>query len=118
METAFTREHCLRDRLLRPSTNASDANRLPALTKVTGRNCFPGELQHWFQETVLRFSNRKLRRVDPHCDAPCSSSVIVTRECALSALIEFSLGRECQWMRGNDQSISQRTQDPLGRHRE
>jgi hypothetical protein len=71
-----------------------------------------------FEQTDLRVSDGKLRRVDTNSDASGSCGSIVAGQRCLTPLIETAVCVERQRMRGNDESFEEPFPQILTRHLE
>ena len=59
------------------------------------------ELEHRTQQTVLRLADRELRRVHADGDAACAGRDVIARQRTLVSLVELSISRERERVRGD-----------------
>src|ERR1700753_423021 len=111
---------CFGNSLLRLSANSADANKRRGSPDVRAIHFFRRKPQQRLEQSDLRLTNRKLRRVYADCKSARSRCDVITRERSLPALVESPLRRQRQRMRRDRDSLLDRLQNICGnrwRHR-
>src|SRR5690606_16288680 len=91
--------------------DAADANEGLGALEVGAVHLLLRELEHRAEEPVARVADRELRRVDADGEAARARIDVVARERPLPPLIECSLARERERMRGKNDSARENRPD-------